>query len=76
MTPFSGKLIWGLLISGGLFMAGAIFVYYGMESGAWALLAVIGAGQIIAPLVMMKHNRDKAKRDAIARPLSGPGPRP
>lgn len=68
MTPFAGKLTWILLISGGLFMAGAIALHYRTESGLKWLLAFIGAGQIIAPLVMRKHNKDAAKRK---RPLTG-----
>lgn len=75
MSPFTSKLIWVFLIVGGLFIAGSIFAYYGMESGAWLFLAFIGAGQVIAALWMRKLNRDKAKRES-ARPLRSPGERP
>lgn len=62
LTPFSGKLIWGLLILGGLFIVASIIAYYGMESGAWMWLAFVAAGPIIAHFWIKKLNRDRAKR--------------
>lgn len=62
MTPFSGKLVWVLLISGGLFIAGSILLHYGMEGGAWLFLLFVGLGQVGVAVFKRKHNRDKQLR--------------
>lgn len=66
MTPFTGKLIWGLLIGAGLFFAGAIIAAYWREWGFALLLLFIAAGQILARLKIKKLNENKAKREATS----------
>jgi hypothetical protein len=66
MTPFTGKLFWIVPIVGGLFIAGSIALHYRGESGLKWLLGFIGAGIIGLHLMMWKHRRDKARREATS----------
>ena len=63
MTPFTGKLIWALLIGAGLFFAGSIIAHYKNEDGLKWFLGFVAAGQIIAYLWIKKLNRDKTRRE-------------
>jgi hypothetical protein len=76
MTPFTGKLLWIVPITGGLFIMGAIISHYRAEKTELAMfLGAIGLGILGLHLMMWKHRRDKAAREGDARPLKSPGER-
>lgn len=61
-TPFTGKLIWALLIGAGLFFMGSIIAHYKNEDGLKWFLAFVAAGLIIIPLGIRHLNRKQAER--------------